>query len=856
MPTFVNPDWDPQHPAVHREDGPDDDGNPALALLRHPTLAYAALVPVDPLTWFDELRQVATRYLASVAPLDPALRRAASLLAADDRNGFGWLPLAWGGPTGHSDPVASFAVRRSAGGQAVDTSIVLLAANRVVNTDGSPARPEGLGVGLRVVMHLEPSPSPQQLAVRVTGLGASRLAQALDPQQALRSHAHTTVNQPVTNSALQNLIAGIFRLRSPAIGFDGFEATGSGQLRVTGVGERGSDDEPARAYRWVIDIDPQQAGPQANLSVAALNWRLVEQLSEGGSTPTQQAQLFLRDGASQGDAASTVQRRVTRRSQRLDTLRQPAPLPPVLRDTASPPRFEVLQSRIADPRNDPDQPQQIDPAQLPLRGDHLSAAHAYRRAQELFDLIADRGFDLDACFRFARLPLRLRHRAAFDRSPDGQSVNAQVRPDAAPVAYLSPPDLAARPRLEVRFGAAHLRHRDLRADDHGRLTAQPLGLAADPRWAWHEFGHVLLFAATGALEFQFAHSVGDALAAVLQDPDSMLAQPSSGRARGETYPWVPTGRRHDREAALGWCWCGRRNGMRRAPLVLPPLLYKGYVEEQMLSSSLFRLYRAVGGDSFGAASLRRRAALAVAERVLRALLLLGPAGLLPVRSADAFVSALIDADIGSHARPGSDDVEGGCLHKVMRWAFEQQGLFATDDLARDVEGPGQPPAVDLWIKDRRAPTADGGYEPVPLQWGGDDRPWHADPQVLTRDATHLHVGFGNRGLQEARQITLRGWVARNDSLPLNWQATGTAQVSKLAPGAPPAVAALTPPGGLPASARCLALVEVSCAADRANLDPASGLPTAAAGPPTARQALVDLVANDNNLALRWLAGVN
>ena len=853
MPTFVNPDWNPQHPAVHREDGPDDDGRPALALLRHPTQAYSALLPADPATWFDELRQVANGYLARVAPLDRALQRAALLLAADRSAGFGWLPIAWGGPAGHGDPVASFVVRRRADAQTVDASVVLLAANRVDRTDGSMPRPEGLGVGLRVVMHLAPTPKPQQLAVRVTGLGASRLAQALDPQQALRSFASAVVNEPATNAALQALIATIFRLREAAIGFDGFEAADDGRLRVTGVGDRGAGS--ARAYRWLIDIDPGQVGPQANLSTAALNWRLVEQFSEGGPAPAgmRRARLFLRDGASQGDATSLTQRRVTRRADHLDPLRSNWPLPPVLRDTATPPRFEVLQSRIADPRNDPDQPQQVDPRRLPLRSDHLAAAHAWRRGQELFGLIEDRGFDAADCFRFARLPLRLRHRAAFERSPDGRTVNAQVRPDAAPLAYLAPPDLAARPRLEVRFGAAQLRHRDLRPDDHGRVTAQPLGLAADPRWAWHEFGHVLMFAATGALEFQFAHSVGDALAALLHDPDSGLDRPRWCQARGETYPWVPNGRRHDREAALGWCWCGRRNGMRRAPTVLPPLLYKGYVEEQMLSSSLFRLYRAVGGDSVGATSLRRRAALACVDRVLRALLLLGPAGLLPVRSADAFLSALIDADIGSHARPGRDDVEGGCLHKVMRWAFEQQGLFATPELDRDVEGAGMPPTVDLWIEDQR-PDADGGYRPVPLQWGDGNRPWHASARALTRDATHLHVSFANRGLQEASQITLRAWVARDAGAPLNWQPTGSAQLPKLLPGAA-ATASLVLPATLPPQARCLALVEVSCAADRANLDPASGLPMAAAGPPTARQALVDLVANDNNLALRWLPAV-
>jgi hypothetical protein len=46
------------------------------------------------------------------------------------------------------------------------------------------------------------------------------------------------------------------------------------------------------------------------------------------------------------------------------------------------------------------------------------------------------------------------------------------------------------------------------------------------------------------------------------------------------------------------------------------------------------------------------------------------------------------------------------------------------------------------------------------------------------------------------------------------------------------------------------LVMVSARGDLSSLDPASGLPCAAKTPPANADALFDLVANDNNLALR------
>ena len=112
----------------------------------------------------------------------------------------------------------------------------------------------------------------------------------------------------------------------------------------------------------------------------------------------------------------------------------------------------------------------------------------------------------------------------------------------------------------------------------------------------------------------------------------------------------------------------------------------------MLSSTLFRLYRAIGGDAArrnGApeVELRRRAADMVTYLIVRALGSLGPASTAPATNASVFASALMDADRGTAVfdYPGlpPDHVSqrrvGGRLHKVIRWAFEKQGLYARDD---------------------------------------------------------------------------------------------------------------------------------------------------------------------------------
>jgi hypothetical protein len=114
-------------------------------------------------------------------------------------------------------------------------------------------------------------------------------------------------------------------------------------------------------------------------------------------------------------------------------------------------------------------------------------------------------------------------------------------------------------------------------------AGQMVGIADDVRVVIHEFGHGLLWDHVNSPNFGFAHSAGDALGAILMDPTSIAPD------RFLTFPWPQTGsgplnRRHDRSVTDGWGWFGNKYNTQ----------YNG---EQVLSTTLFRLYRSAGGDS-------------------------------------------------------------------------------------------------------------------------------------------------------------------------------------------------------------------------------------------------------------------
>ena len=141
---------------------------------------------------------------------------------------------------------------------------------------------------------------------------------------------------------------------------------------------------------------------------------------------------------------------------------------------------------------------------------------------------------------------------------------------------------------------------------------------------------------------------------------------------------------------------------------------KAYWSEQILSSSLFRLYRSIGGDTTWSTMprtpdpyARRSASHYCVYLIMRGIQILGTSLVVPANEPDQFVSALIDADINTASstpvarcftrfsclaslrRSRYFRQVGGCVHKVIRWAFEAQGLY--NPFGKITNAPGEPP---------------------------------------------------------------------------------------------------------------------------------------------------------------------
>ena len=115
---------------------------------------------------------------------------------------------------------------------------------------------------------------------------------------------------------------------------------------------------------------------------------------------------------------------------------------------------------------------------------------------------------------------------------------------------------------------------------------------------------------------------------------------------------------------------------------------------------------------------------------MKAIQMLGPSTAVPALRPEQLVAALIDADTTTQVwnvtlpadwNPPSLQFHriGGCVHKVIRWAFEAQGMYT----GSNSNAPGYPPPVDIYIEGLR-PTKDplsdavdygkGSYVPVSL----------------------------------------------------------------------------------------------------------------------------------------------
>ncbi|MBI5433584.1 MAG: hypothetical protein HZA52_12210 [Planctomycetes bacterium] len=350
------------------------------------------------------------------------------------------------------------------------------------------------------------------------------------------------------------------------------------------------------------------------------------------------------------------------------------------------------------------------------RTNDFAAVSAYFHANNFFRTVESLGFPLSTYFDGTSFPVHVDHRASFG--------------DAAGV------------ELNAFCGG------DNQGDGIGLVgyclgdlsdTANPLGRAVDNWVHWHEIGgHGILWDHVDSPNLGFAHSAGDGLAAIQNDPTSQLRTTPD---RFEYAPFRDLGRRFDRDVTAGWAFGGvNDNG--------------GYGTEEILATAHFRLYRSIGGDS---SNLARRQ---FASRMATYLILNAVGKLMPGTNPDAaeeFCDQLIAADLDNWV---SEGLYGGAYNKVIRWAFEKQGAFQPSGAPTPVTSAGAPPAVDVYVEDGRA----GEYPFQAVHWhntsmwnrtSDDGLVGHQEP--ILGQLNYAYVKIKNRGTQAATNITVRGF---------------------------------------------------------------------------------------------------
>lgn len=298
-------------------------------------------------------------------------------------------------------------------------------------------------------------------------------------------------------------------------------------------------------------------------------------------------------------------------------------------------------------------------------------------------------------------------------------------------------------------------------------TTNPIGRACDPYVHYHELGgHGVLYGFVESPNFGFSHSAGDSLAAIVNDPDSIAPD------RFLYTPWRPI-RRFDRDVTAGWAWGGPND---RPFTSTDPA---GYLAEQILATTLFRIYRSIGGDSTDI-NRKRFASRMMAYLILRAISTLTPAT--NPDNALGFADALMAVDLLNWTTEG---IFGGAYNKVIRWSFEKQGLYQPPGapLPPNVNTEGAPPPVDVYIDDGRH----GEYQFQPIHWNNtsiwnrrmaDGSTVHEKP--IIGSTNYIYVKLKNRGTENANNVKVRGYHSRAGAgllLPDDIQPLTTAELS-------------------------------------------------------------------------------
>jgi hypothetical protein len=377
----------------------------------------------------------------------------------------------------------------------------------------------------------------------------------------------------------------------------------------------------------------------------------------------------------------------------------------------------------------------------------------------------------------------------------------------------------------------------------------PVGIATDWRVMMHEFVHGMLDDRTHFGLLGFAHNGGDGFGSIYMDPGSKAPD------RGLNFPWVPDiTRRHDRDVTLGWAFGGiYDNGN------------ADYLSEETLATTLFNLYRSTGGDSpyLDQQVLASRFVLLVMTHGMASL----PLATTTPSTAVSYAQALMNADAGLTTpyvmKTLSGDivsVPGGAIGKVVRWAFEKQGLYQPPGAPTPVATPGAPPDVDVYIQDAFA----GQYDYLQDFWENtsiwnllapDPATTPADHQTpIVGQSNYAYVNVSNRGTQPASNVVVSGYHCRPSAgllWPDDWQPMTTELIAVAGSIAPGATVLVGPFQWTPSELghECM-LMSVSATGDISNADLASGLPCAIGPTPHWR-----LVPFDNNIGQRNVAPV-
>lgn len=369
--------------------------------------------------------------------------------------------------------------------------------------------------------------------------------------------------------------------------------------------------------------------------------------------------------------------------------------------------------------------------------DDFAAVNAYYHLDSLFRMVEDFGFGVSTYFAGTSFPIPTDH-----RGHGGASNAAHWGNDAG------------ASTTKFTFGLLN--------------SGCPVGYATDRAPVIHEFAHSCLQNNIADGVFSWCHGFGDALGVVLCDPGSQAPD------RFMRSPFMNAGaglRRHDRDVADGWAWAGSRD------------VAGSQQRRQILSSTMFHAYRSTGGDEMHGNAATQLARREFAARYM-AYLMLGAVGTMtsaaPPSSADDFATALIDFD------QANDDFEGhpgGAFHKVIRWAFEKQGLYQPAGAPTPVTTAGAPPEVDVYINDGR----NGEYEWRQNFWNttdiwssrtADETIGHETP--LLDVINYLYVRVKNRGTETATNVLVKTYHCRPSTglvWPDDWQAMETAELS-------------------------------------------------------------------------------